>query len=113
MRQHQRGMTFFGVIFVGAVLVFGTVIGMQLVPTYIEYLAVAKAVKKSATGSTVSDVRKIFDNAATIDDIFSVSGKDLQVGKQGDKVVVTVAYQREVHIGGPAFIVMKYDASSQ
>ena len=113
MRQKQRGITFVGVIVVGAVLVFGTVTAMQVFPTYIEFLAIQKATKKASTGSTVPEVRSIFDKAAQIDDITTISGKDLEVGKQGDKVVVSFAYQREIHLGGPAFLVMKYQGSSQ
>lgn len=113
MRQKQRGITFVGVIVVGAVLVFGTVTAMQVFPTYIEFLAIQKAAKKASTGGTVPEVRSIFDKAAQIDDITTIAGKDLEVGKQGDKVVVSFAYQREIHLGGPAFLVMKYQGSSQ
>jgi hypothetical protein len=113
MRQKQRGITFLGLIVVGAVLVFGAIVGMQVFPTYIEFLAVEKAAKKSASGSTVAEVRTIFDKAAQIDDITSIAGKDLDIGKQGDKVVVSFSYQREIHLGGPAYLVMKYQGSSR
>jgi hypothetical protein len=113
MRQKQRGATFLGLIVVGSVLVFGAIVGMQVVPTYIEFLAVEKAAKKSAAGTTVAEVRSIFDKAAQIDDISSIAGKDLDVGKQGDKVVVSFAYQREIHLFGPAHLVMKYQGSSR
>jgi hypothetical protein len=61
----------------------------------------------------VPEVRSIFDKAAQIDDIHTVSGKDLEVSKQGDKVVVSFAYQREIHLGGPAYLLMKYQGSSR
>ena len=113
MRQKQRGITFLGLIVVGAVLVFGAIVGMQVFPTYIEFLAIEKAAKKSAAGSTVPEVRTIFDKAAQIDDITSIAGKDLDIGKQGDKVVVSFSYQREIQLGGPAYLVMKYQGSSR
>ena len=113
MRQKQRGITFLGLIVVGAVLVFGAIVGMQAFPTYTEFLAIDKAAKKAASGSTVAEVRTIFDKAAQIDYITSISGKDLEVGKQGDKVVVSFSYQREIHLVGPAYLVMKYQGSSR
>ena len=61
----------------------------------------------------MSEVRSIFDKAAQIDDIRSIAGKDLEVGKEGDRVVVSFAYSREVHIAGPAYIVMKYEGRSK
>ncbi len=113
MRHHQRGITFLGLVVIGAVLVFGAVVGMQVFPTYTEFLAIQKAAQKSSGGSTVPEVRSIFDKAATIDYITSISGKDLDVRKDGDKVVVSFAYQREIHLGGPAYLVMKYEGSSR
>lgn len=109
----QRGLTFIGLLFVGGLLAFTGVVMAQLVPTYIEFLAVQKAAQKASIGTTVADVRSIFDKAAQIDDIRSLTGKDLGVSKQGDRVVVSFAYQREVHIAGPAYIVMKYEGRSQ
>ena len=112
LQRQQRGLTFIGLLFVGAIVAFAGVIVAQIIPTYMEYIAVDKAVKKAATGTTVAEVRATFDKAAQIDDIRSIVGKDLEVGKQGDKVVVRYAYTREIHIAGPAYIVMKYQGDS-
>ncbi|MDP2264095.1 MAG: DUF4845 domain-containing protein [Hydrogenophaga sp.] len=112
-RQQQRGLTFFGLLIVGILLAFAGVVVAQVVPTYIEYMAVQKAVDKASTGTTVTEVRSIFDKAAQIDDIRTISGKDLEVGKQGDRVVVSYAYSREIHLAGPAHLVMKYAGRSK
>lgn len=113
MKQQQRGMTFIGLLFVGVLIVFAGVTLAQVVPTYIEYMAVQKAVQKASGGTTVAEVRSIFDKAAQIDDISTISGKDLDIGKQGDRVVVSFDYSREIHLFGPASLVMKYTGSSQ
>jgi Domain of unknown function (DUF4845) len=113
LKQQQRGMTFIGLLFVGILLAFAGVTLAQVVPTYIEYMAVQKAVQKASSGTTVAEVRSTFDKAAQIDDIASISGKDLDIGKQGDRVVVSFDYSREIHLFGPAYLVMKYTGSSQ
>lgn len=113
MRHKQRGVTFFGLVFYGAVLGSLALVGMQVFPTAVEYMSVVKAVKKAADGSTVAEVRSIFDKAAQIDDIRSISGADLEVTKSGDKVVVNFAYQREMHLAGPAYLLLKYQGSSR
>ena len=113
LKQQQSGMTFLGLLVVGIVLAYVGVIGAQVVPTYIEYSAVGKAVQKAAAGSTVAEVRSIFDKAASIDDIRTISGKDLEVGKEGDKVVVSFAYTREIPLFGPAYLVLKYEGRSR
>ena len=111
--KQQRGLTFIGLLVVGGLLAFTGVVVAQLVPTYIEFMAVEKAAQKASAGTTVSEVRSIFDKAAQIDDIRSIAGKDLEVGKEGDRVVVSFAYSREVHIAGPAYIVMKDEGRSK
>lgn len=112
-KSRQRGITFFGLIFVGAVLALTGVVAAQVFPTVVEYQAVLKAVNKAREGGTVAEVRMIFDKAAAIDDIKSVGGGDLEVTKEGDKVVVGFAYQREIHLAGPAFLTLKYAGHSK
>jgi hypothetical protein len=113
LKQQQRGLTFLGLLVVGILLALAGIVIAQVVPTYIEFLAVEKAVQKASAGSTVSEVRTIFDKAATIDDIRTISGKDLEVGKEGDRVVVSFSYTREIPLAGPAYLVMKYQGRSK
>ncbi len=113
LKRQQRGLTFIGLIIVGTLLALAGLVAAQVFPTYLEYMAVQKAVQKAAAGSTVAEVRSIFEKAAAIDDIRTISGKDLTVGKQGDRVVVSFEYAREIHLAGPAWLVMKYKGSSQ
>lgn len=112
-RKQQRGLTFLGLLVVGILLALAGVVFAQVVPTYIEYLAVQKAVDKAAAGETVAEVRSIFDKAATIDNISTIAGKDLEVGKEGNKVVVSFAYERDIHLTGPAYLVMRYQGRSK
>ncbi len=113
MKMHQRGISFIGMLFVAAVVGCLFIVGAQVAPTLIEFQAITKAASKSATGSTVAEVRGLFDKAAQIDDIRSISGKDLDVAKAGDKIVVSFAYTREIHLAGPAYLLMKYAGSSK
>jgi Domain of unknown function (DUF4845) len=113
LKKQQQGLTFLGLLVVGVLLVFAGVVVAQVVPTYIEFKAVEKAAQKAASGATVAEVRTLFDKAAQIDDISSISGKDLDIGKEGDRVVVSFAYSREIHLVGPAHLVMKYAGQSK
>ena len=113
MKQQQRRISFIGLLFVGAVLAFGGIVTAQVVPTLIEYQAINKAANKATAGSTVAEVRAIFDKAGTIDDISSISGKDLDVSKESDKTVVAFAYTREIHLAGPAYLLLKYNGRSK
>ena len=113
MRYQQRGMSFIGILFVGGLLAFTGVIAAQVFPTLMEFQAVTKAAEKARNGNSVPEVRSIFDKAAAIDNIKSITGKDLDVTKEGDKTVVSFAYNREIHMGGPAYLLLKYTGQSK
>jgi hypothetical protein len=112
-KSRQRGVTFVGLVFVGAVVAMAGVVAAQAFPTVVELMAVQKAVSRAAEGQSVADVRNLFDKQASIDDIKSISGKDIDVSKEGDKVVVSFSYQREIHLAGPAYLTLKYAGRSK
>jgi Tfp pilus assembly major pilin PilA len=113
LKPRQRGFSLLGMLFVVGILACLGVLAAQAFPTVLEYQAVLKAVQKASAGNTVGEVKIIFDKAAQIDDINSISGKDLEVTKEGDKVVVKFAYNKEIHMFGPAFLLLKYVGRSK
>lgn len=109
----QRGISFFGLLFVGVVLAFLAIVTAKVVPTVSEYMSIVRAVKKAAgDGSTVREVRDSFDRTASVDYIDSIAGKDLEVTKVNDRVVVRFAYDKEIELFGPAYLLIKYRGSS-
>ena len=113
MKHRQYGFTLIGLLLVGAVVACVFIVGAQVVPTLIEYQAISKAASKASTGNTVPEIRAIFDKAGQIDDIHSISGKNLDVTKEGNKTVVSFAYSREIHMAGPAYLLLKYNGRSK
>ena len=111
-KSGQRGITMIGVLFVGVVLAGAGVLTAPGVATVMEFQTILKAVNKAKEGNTVPEVRMIFDKTASIDNISSISGKDLEITKENDKVVVSFAYEREIHLTGPAFLTLKYSGKS-
>jgi hypothetical protein len=113
IRSRQRGLSFIGLIFVGLFCVAAFAIVGQSVPIMLEYVAIKKAAAKAAKeGSSVAEVRAIFDRAGAIDDISSITGKDLEVTKRNDKVIVTFHYEREIALFGPAYLVYRFQEST-
>lgn len=113
MKHQQRGISFIGILFVGAVLACTGIVAAKVLPTLMEFQAITKAATQASAGHTVAEVRSLFDKAGQIDDIHSISGKDLDVSKEGDKTVVAFAYTREIHLAGPAFLLLKYNGRSK
>lgn len=113
LRARQSGISFIGLLVVVGLLACLGVVGAQVFPTLLEYQAISKAAQKASQGNTVPEVRQIFDRASDVDDFKSVKGKDLEISKDGDRVVVSFAYNREIHLFGPAFLLLKYTGHSK
>ena len=95
----QRGLSLIGVLFVGLIVVILLMIGSKLVPAIVEYIAIERAVQKIKNeANTVGEIRSAFDRHATIDDIKSINSRDLDITKEGDRVVISYAYTYNIQI---------------
>jgi beta-lactam-binding protein with PASTA domain len=113
-RARQRGLSLVSLVLIAVIAVVVFAIGGQSVPVFVEYMNIKKAAIKAAReGSTVPEVREIFDKAANIDSIQSIAGKDLEIGKNGASVTVSYSYSREIGLVGPAFLVFRFQDTVQ
>ena len=106
-----------GLLFWGGVIAVLAVVGMKVFPTVLEYYTVQKVVDRIAAGnpSTVPQVRQEFDRATQVEySIQSVKSTDLVVTKDGnDKVVIEFAWDKEVDLFGPVYLLIKYRGKSR
>jgi Domain of unknown function (DUF4845) len=114
--QGQRGVTLFGLMFWALLVGFGAYLVIRVFPTVNEYLTIQSTVEKIARDNptTVAEARLAFDKQKDIEySISSITGKDLIVTKENDKVVVAYAYDKLVPIYGPVYILIKYEGRSR
>jgi hypothetical protein len=112
----QRGITLFGLMFWAVVVGFGALLIMRVLPTMNEYFTIQKAVRKVAAegGATVPEIRSAFEKQKDIEySITSISGKDLVITKENDKVVVSFAYDKEIELVKPVYLLIKYEGRSK
>ena len=100
MRRKQEGVSLGALLLVLFVLVIVGIFALKLIGPYMEYFKIKAAVEAIGSDRTrtasVAEVRKAFDARATIDDITSIKGADLEITKEGQEVVVTFGYRKEV-----------------
>ena len=109
-------MTLFGLLFWGIILAFVGYILVRTLPTLNEYWTIQRSVDKIAAAqpATVSEARLAFDRQKDIEySIVSITGKDLQITKENDKVVISFAYNKEVPLFGPVYMLLKYEGHSK
>ncbi len=115
-RPRQRGVTLFGLLFWAIVVGFFALIAVRVMPTLNEFFTIQRAVNKVAVegGSTVPEIRSAFDKQKEIEySITSIGGKDLDITKENDKIVVGFAYDKEVEIVKPVYLLIKYEGRSR
>ena len=109
--RRSRGITLIGLLIWAIVVAMVALIVVRVVPTINEYSTILRAVKKIAQDqpTTVAEARKAFDRQKDIEySISSISGTDLVVTKENDKVVIRFAYDKEVPLFEPVFLLIKY-----
>jgi Tfp pilus assembly protein PilE len=113
-RRRQRGVTLFGLLFWAVIIGFSALIAMRVFPALNEYFTIKRAVNKIATeGSTVPEIRAAFERQKDIEySISTISAKDLVVTKENEKVVVSFAYNKEVELVNPVFLLIKFEGRS-
>ena len=113
-RNGQRGVTLFGLLFWAVVIGFFALIGMRVLPTLNEYFTIKRTINKIASeGSTVPEIRAAFERQKDIEySITSISSKDLSITKENDKVVVSFAYDKEVELVKPVYLLIKFEGRS-
>jgi hypothetical protein len=112
VNSRQAGMSIITLIFILAVLAAVGAVALQAFPSVLEYQAALRAINKAKNEGSVAGVRAAFDRSADIDSITSIKGRDLEITKDGDQVVVAFAYQKEFHMFGPAWLTLKYEGRS-
>jgi len=113
--KSQRGITLMGMLVAGMVVVFLAIGLLKVAPAYIEYFKVRKAVTAIAQGNpgaTVADVRTAFDRRAAVDDIDVIAGRDLEISKEGNDLVVSANYTKQIPLFGNVSLVINFAASN-
>jgi hypothetical protein len=114
-RATQRGISLSGLMIWGFVVALVTVTGMKLTPDVIEYFKIKKVINAIAQDgklTSATDVKTAFDRFAVVDQISTVAGKDLEISKEGNAFVVSVAYERRIKMFGPVSVVLDFEAST-
>jgi len=112
----QRGVTLFGLLFWAIIVGALALVVIKVLPTMNEYFTIQKAVNKVARegGTTVPEIRTAFERQKEIEySIQSISAKDLNITKENDKVVISFAYDKEIELVKPVFLLIKYEGKSK
>jgi type II secretory pathway pseudopilin PulG len=109
----QRGVSLTGLIFVLAVLGFVGVFAAKVFPTYLESRAVQNAIEAAkATKGSVQEMRLAFDKNANVNDVESITSKDLDFSNADGQTEISYSYEKRIPIVGNATLLMAYSGTT-
>jgi hypothetical protein len=113
----QSGLTMISFLFVVAVALVVTVVGFRVLPAYIEYFSVERALKDTLSEtrelSTPAELRRGFQRRADAGYIESVRGSDIELTRAGNAYVGSVAWTRKLHLVSNVFLLIEFEARAE
>lgn len=99
--KREQGITMSGFLTLVIVLIFAALLVFKLLPSYLEYFYVQKAVdaitkELDLQTATSKEIRSAFDKRAMIDNINAVRGEDLEIIREGNEAAIIADYSVKI-----------------
>jgi Tfp pilus assembly major pilin PilA len=114
-RGSQRGLSMIGFLFVAAVLLVVAMIAFRMIPSYIEYFTIQKALEGALADSndlSTATIRRAMDRRLAADYADAVVGKDVEVTRDGNKITAAVSWEKRLPLVSNVSILLEFDASA-
>jgi len=116
-RTQQKGVSLSGLLMWSVVLVMVAILGMKLIPAYIEYASVQKALVGIASGPDFKDatprqIRESFQKRSQIDDIRAVTAKDIEIKIDNKQRILEINYSVTVPVVANISLFIEFNATS-
>jgi hypothetical protein len=116
--HNQKGVTLSGFLLWAIVGCLALLLGFKIGPPYYEYLTIKKQLQAIAKDSEARsgnrrDVESAFLKRTMIEDIKSITPKDLVIEKEGDGIVVSAEYTTCVPVVGNLRACMDFAPTSK
>ena len=118
LKNRQRGMSFWNILLLLIVVGFGAIIGLKLIPVYLESWKIDKAMKgvmedPSVGNQTKRDIIIALAKRLDIDGVTLISDSNFKeygkVTKRDTTVSMDIYYQREVPLFGNLTLVAEFE----
>jgi hypothetical protein len=112
MRSRQRGATFLGILTIVAIIGFGLYGLIRVVPLYLEYTAVVRAMEQTAkeeSGATPQTLRSALTRRWMVEDIKSIDPKEIDIKREGTGYTMRAWYRAEAPFVSNVSLVVDFD----
>jgi hypothetical protein len=116
MRTRQRGLSMLGFLFVAAVVVTCVMVGFRVLPAYIEYYSIQKALEQALVDAkdlnSAAEVRSAFQKRADAGYIESITGRDVDVVKSKNEVTASASWNRKLPLVANVSLWLDFEATA-
>ncbi len=117
MKSKQQGVTMLGMALIAGLIVFFAIMGLKLVPAYIEFATIQSHLREMARapdtrGAAPRELQSAFNRRKQIDNITSVDGRDMEIDQEGGEIILTILYEKRVHMMGNITACIDFEATS-
>ena len=110
--QRQRGMTILGMILVIIMVAFVALIGMKVIPMYIQYYSIKSTIESVPKEPmlalmTPTDIQKAIDRRFTIGYVENVKASDLKIRNERNIRVLELKYDDERELFYGLYVMLK------
>ncbi|HOB62215.1 MAG TPA: DUF4845 domain-containing protein [Candidatus Competibacteraceae bacterium] len=110
--QRQRGMTILGMILVIIMVAFVALIGMKVIPMYIQYYSIKSTIESvrkepMLAQMTPTDIQKAIDRRFTIGYVENVKASDLKIRNERNIRVLELKYDDERELFYGLYVMLK------
>ena len=100
---------------VAAVVLIGALLAFRMVPAYIEWYTVQRALDaavKDANDPTLNNIRRSMERKLNADYADAVSAKDVEVTRTGNTITASVSWQKKLPLVSNVSLLLDFDATS-
>ena len=104
-----------GFLFVAAVLMVCALLAFRMIPSYIEFYTVQKALKDAIAETrdpTTQNIRRFVERRLSADYVDSISWNDVQVTKTGNVVTASVSWEKRLPLVSNVSLLMEFNAEA-
>ncbi|MFO1324066.1 MAG: DUF4845 domain-containing protein [Burkholderiales bacterium] len=112
-QRAQRGLSMVGFLFVAAVLLVVALLAFRMIPAYIEYYTVQRALENALVETndpTLANVRRLVERKLDADYADAVTAKDVEVVRNGNNVTASVSWDRKLPLVHNVSLLLEFEA---
>jgi len=117
MPAKQRGLSFSGFIFGAFLLILVSIVGLKLIPAYMENATIKNLFVKIANdpemqGATVGAVKMSFSKRSSIENIRAITADDIDIDKADGSLTLSASYAVKVPLVANVSLYLEFNPTS-